>query len=672
MMKLKLNEQILLTLLTVSDSDFTIIVEGCWQKFKHEFEKSIKTNGKREALKRYKECHMWYRDRLLMLNPNPLSFCKSDRKGVPKPLWSLRPIMNRRSHDYSRLILSITSIYLTIHLPVDYDTSQIEDKPSVFMTDESILEFGSYVTDWISKIKRYVNLKTETSKCNSTMKAGPNGHALVTSHYDVTALFNSGGLLNHIQEINEQLNNSWILEMMENNYYEEIKDSPLHSKLSFTSQPGGKTRIFAIGDYWSQMTLKPIHDCIYTILSRLTTDGTFNQDKAFKRVLTESKGKETFCYDLKAATDRAPVFLQEIIISELFGGTIGHHWCQLMTNRDFYIKATKRNVRWNVGQPLGLLSSWGAFTLWHHIVVQYCANSVGMKTFRDYAILGDDIVIWDKSVAIKYLDFMKSIDVKINLTKSIIGCSLHSQIEFAKRIAIDGEEISGIPYTLLNKNHIKHVMELVLEVQKRSMIAKDNQFPFIALTKNRRSGCSNQTRTKREEIVNLLVWHTLAVSAENKFRLLTSPIDPDEFNNKVKQMRAARLVQKATKAEVLRKDSSYLSKMFQSHKAYYDSSTLNSLHLHSISQHPLQVVISEKDDLFQRVYNDIFEADEVTISEIEYLPTVPYESYFYNSKSSSLEFYSTVIVDTFYADKIPTIDDIYASFFVRGGTSERP
>lgn len=56
-----------------------------------------------------------------------------------------------------------------------------------------------------------------------------------------------------------------------------------------------------------------------------------------------------------------------------------------------------------VGQPLGFLSSWPLFSLAHHLVVWYAAELVypGVK-FTKYAILGDDIVIADRLVAVQY------------------------------------------------------------------------------------------------------------------------------------------------------------------------------------------------------------------------------------------------------------------------------
>ena len=52
-------------------------------------------------------------------------------------------------------------------------------------------------------------------------------------------------------------------------------------------------------------------------------------------------------------------------------------------------------VVFTTGTPLGSLSSWGIFTLLHHLLVQQAAYLVDRKVrwFSNYAILGDDLVI---------------------------------------------------------------------------------------------------------------------------------------------------------------------------------------------------------------------------------------------------------------------------------------
>lgn len=64
--------------------------------------------------------------------------------------------------------------------------------------------------------------------------------------------------------------------------------------------------------------------------------------------------------------------------------------------------------------------------------------------FEDYAVLGDDIVIWDKRVAIQYRQLMLALGVEIGLAKSIISDS-GTALEFAKRTLYKGQDVSPIP-----------------------------------------------------------------------------------------------------------------------------------------------------------------------------------------------------------------------------------
>jgi hypothetical protein len=52
-----------------------------------------------------------------------------------------------------------------------------------------------------------------------------------------------------------------------------------HSRLAIKREGGGKDRVFAIVDYWSQVTLKPLHGEVANILLRINEDCTFDQGK---------------------------------------------------------------------------------------------------------------------------------------------------------------------------------------------------------------------------------------------------------------------------------------------------------------------------------------------------------------------------------------------------------
>jgi hypothetical protein len=57
----------------------------------------------------------------------------------------------------------------------------------------------------------------------------------------------------------------------------------------------------------------------------------------------------------------------------------------------------------------------------HHVIVRYSALMCGIESFRDYALLGDDIVIANDLVAEQYLKVMETLGVSINLSKSVIS-----------------------------------------------------------------------------------------------------------------------------------------------------------------------------------------------------------------------------------------------------------
>jgi hypothetical protein len=98
---------------------------------------------------------------------------------------------------------------------------------------------------------------------------------------------------------------------------------------------------------------------------------------------------------------------------------------------------------------MGTYSSWAAFALTHHLVVQWAARRAAWKAprFVEYTILGDDIVIADESVALQYQELMRLLGVEINMTKSVVSSGA---AEFAKRTFVDGEELTGLLWSAFN------------------------------------------------------------------------------------------------------------------------------------------------------------------------------------------------------------------------------
>lgn len=240
-----------------------------------------------------------------------------------------------------------------------------------------------------------------------------------------------------------------------------IPIAPL-GKLGFKLESAGKVRVFAMVDPFTNWVLYPLHKAIFQSLRLISQDGTFDQHKPIYRLLEQGHTR-FWCYDLSAATDRLPVLLQALILSIRFGFPFGRLWARLLVRRDYCYPASLEvgvdkpgKVRYSVGQPMGALSSWAMLALTHHFIIQWafwrCHEPLvivkgGLTSrywFRDYAILGDDIVIANGRVAREYVSIMKWLGVEIGFAKSLLsrkGC-----LEFAKKFFVRGSDCSPLPY----------------------------------------------------------------------------------------------------------------------------------------------------------------------------------------------------------------------------------
>lgn len=223
-------------------------------------------------------------------------------------------------------------------------------------------------------------------------------------------------------------------------------------KLGTKEEAAGKIRVFAMVDAWTQWILSPFHKVLFDILRDIPMDGTFDQTKPLG-LLDHSKG--LYSLDLTAATDRLPLSLQRRLIGDLFGHEIAGAWAVLLTNRSYRLHSEEFaekgkkyiDVKYEVGQPMGALSSWASLAFTHHFLVQAAAWHAGWpknQLYTNYAVLGDDIVIGDHKVMTQYLEFMTSLGVDIGLHKSLLSPK-GLALEFAKRTIYKGHDVSPVP-----------------------------------------------------------------------------------------------------------------------------------------------------------------------------------------------------------------------------------
>lgn len=115
--------------------------------------------------------------------------------------------------------------------------------------------------------------------------------------------------------------------------------------------------------------------------------------------------------------------------------------------------------------------------LTHHVLVQEAARRVGwFRLFKDYAILGDDIVIANELVAKAYLGLCSELGVTINLSKTLesdIGVA-----EFAKRLMMGETDVSPIPPKLVSSllHSMRTLPSVLRDMLSRGLSTRTEQF----------------------------------------------------------------------------------------------------------------------------------------------------------------------------------------------------
>lgn len=631
-------------------------VVNIWIKYETEIQSSIKNKGKLHTLGRYKESYVFLRNYLLELPTQPIPFTRVDKLQIPKTLWSLRPLI-KGDREEKRIALSIARGYEQIRLDIDYsDLSAITDKHTP-LQEAAVLnltkQFNKFLKRFTRHRKWYLGSLSDPippySKVLTTLSKGPNGPAVASSHLDARAVINDKVLHKSLTELNQALEQDWITSWMEQQ--SELYDghTDLYTgRLGFSAEPGGKTRKFAIGDYWSQLSLKPIQISLYRTLKSIPTDTTANQDKGFIDLVLKSRGKPTYCFDLSSASDRIPAIMQKYRLQLMKDRHLADNWYKVMTRRNFRIKPLKKDVKWEVGQPLGLLSSFPSFALWHHDIIQFAANyerfhsGKPLRFFKQYALLGDDVVIYDAKVARRYQRLMNEIGVNINLNKSIIGDKNNGQIEFAKRLALRGQEMSSIGWNILQRNSENYMLDLVGLLHKRDFITPDTDH----------YGLHRVLKSENLQRLKYMLWlrsstsATLTINVGEKIAV----INREDMIKRITSKRTQNIIDKAMKIKAfcMLEALPLLTKSFKSISVSCSEKTLTSRSIGDLKgSHPIVLSLTQTSRELQYImFTVLDDLEPEAVSPVEYLPIVSEKSYFSNLSTTKV-YLSKILLECF-------------------------
>lgn len=396
------------------------------------------------------------------LSSPPIPFTRTDKDGFPKKLGKFKPYL-LGSPDARRAALTILQLYKLVKVEPPYTLQSVT---GVYTGKEDL--------EWIGDFKYVVNQvfpldeqHTRISKLKPGFHIsgsnGPNGPSLGSAFVD-REVIKGTNLEESIKELSSLTGFTYLSGLLTSTsctpeIAHKNKRQAVHSRIRIKYEPGGKARPFAIVDFFSQSSLKSIHDFTMDWLKGVRTDGSKDHSIAAKAVREWTKFPKlrTWSFDLTTATDRFPVFLQEIVLEQMFGQKIKDCWKDIICNRTF-IGPQGEEVRFSVGQPLGALSSWSVFAITHHLLLQTAAFRSfkrEFKWFKHYRMIGDDITISGyEPVAKEYKSMLDSLGVNISIDKSVLPeqCSDGNCAEIAKRLFQNGIEVTPLPPNAIIEN----------------------------------------------------------------------------------------------------------------------------------------------------------------------------------------------------------------------------
>jgi hypothetical protein len=386
---------------------------------------------------------------------------------LPKLMISIDEMAQVEKQKYLNCLFSSIRIYRLFKTKVEPDSITITKPYSGTNLDLIISESFSYdkISEWLTSLK----LNDTFSKKNlglllySGNASSPNSKSSSSKLIeDLDAVYRDKNLWDAIINLAKNFKGSQdfisLINHLSDNieYFDLENESPIHSRLFTFTAPGGKSRIIANVDWVTQTALSAIHFYLFKLLSKLPSDCTFNHKIGIKKLFVPNEKSNFYSIDLSAATDRMPRLIQAEILRNLFryidldGDSIKDNWLKIV-DREYSTANTKINnnnpVRYAVGQGMGLFTSWPIMALTHHYIVNKLCNI----SQSNYVLVGDDLLIKnDKEGFIKYLNFMNSIGVSVNMNKTLVSeDTTMPTLEFACNYVIDGININPLNYGIL-------------------------------------------------------------------------------------------------------------------------------------------------------------------------------------------------------------------------------
>jgi len=430
------------------------------------FFRTAKYEGRLQAVKKAKEWYTLCLRKAGGLSFDPLPFTSASKDGFPKRLNFVKPWIEDDSIHRRRAALTVLQLYKLQSVEGVYSLKSIT-APSTGIIPQAFSDQYDIVSKRLFP-ESSINERIESLRpaFHISGRNGPNGPMLGTAFVDREAIRGTT-LEKSINRLCQLTGNYQLMGVLsQSRAAREVQHNKgrekSHGRVRIKYESGGKTRPFAIVDFFSQTALKPLHEFLMDWLKKQPQDGSDSHSKVANDVREWTKSsQDCWSFDLTAATDRWPVELIHRSMTHCFGEEIADCWKSIITDRTF-IGPKGEEVRWAVGQPLGALSSWASFAVSHHTFIQTCERIDWLnsklttprrklpwrKPTQYYRMIGDDVVLTQyPGIARTYKDMLGTIGVEISLSKSVLPehCLKGNVAEMAKRLFTNGQELTPVP-----------------------------------------------------------------------------------------------------------------------------------------------------------------------------------------------------------------------------------
>lgn len=223
---------------------------------------------------------------------------------------------------------------------------------------------------------------------------------------------------------------------------EDLRHDIVGTVCGLTKDRGYKLRFIANPHRFIQLALSRLKNAFENVLRQMPESAVYDQGSGIHWAqLKLIEGRHLWSIDLSAATDNFPFSLQESVARMLFGSELRR---DINLWRDVVHASWKTPVPFNPknltgvtvldyptvqyrrGQPMGVAPSFAAFTVSHIALLRDLGGN--QETFK---VLGDDVLICDRSLYEAYVEALHLLNVPISPTKSIYDGTVG---EFAGRL----------------------------------------------------------------------------------------------------------------------------------------------------------------------------------------------------------------------------------------------